>query len=360
MPSPSRAATRSSRSAPTSSPGTVLAAYRRGLFPMYAGRTARVVVARSARHPPARRVPLQPLPAPRDRGLRHHGRPRFADVMRGCADPDRPHGWIDDSFVTAYTRLHEMGWAHSVEVWRDGELAGGLYGVRIGHFFAGESMFHRVTDASKVALLGDGRALEPRRRDALRRAVDDAPSALARRGRRRPRRVHAVASVGAHGTGADLPQSVVQQVAGRARDPRGTGRRRRCRPVPRRAARPRHARTHPRRDHRRARSRSSAPATRSSRPRVSPRPTCRRAPQVIDVLTEAPRSDGTPCRVRRRPGRDRAPVGEGARAPRLTRRRARRRDARQSAMSASASIFVGVTRTSSSDGTALRRPNCSA
>ena len=72
--------------------------------------------------------------------------------MRACADPHRPHGWIDQSFVDAYTRLHEMGWVHSVEAWRDGALAGGLYGLRIGRFFAGESMFHRVTDASKVAV----------------------------------------------------------------------------------------------------------------------------------------------------------------------------------------------------------------
>jgi leucyl/phenylalanyl-tRNA--protein transferase len=75
----------------------------------------------------------------------------FVDVMEACGDPDRPNGWIDESFVVAYTRLHELGWAHSVEAWRDGVLAGGLYGVRIGRFFAGESMFHRETDASKVA-----------------------------------------------------------------------------------------------------------------------------------------------------------------------------------------------------------------
>jgi leucyl/phenylalanyl-tRNA--protein transferase len=76
----------------------------------------------------------------------------FEPVVRACADPRRPHGWIDESFVAAYTRLHELGWAHSVEVWQHGELVGGLYGVRIARFFAGESMFHRVTDASKVAL----------------------------------------------------------------------------------------------------------------------------------------------------------------------------------------------------------------
>ncbi len=74
--------------------------------------------------------------------------------MRGCGDPRRPHGWIDEEFVTAYTRLHQLGWAHSVETWRAGELVGGLYGVAINGLFAGESMFHRVTDASKVALAG--------------------------------------------------------------------------------------------------------------------------------------------------------------------------------------------------------------
>ena len=76
----------------------------------------------------------------------------FEAVMRACADPRRPHGWIDESFVAAYCRLHELGIAHSVEAWRDGALAGGLYGVRIRGLFAGESMFHRVTNASKVAL----------------------------------------------------------------------------------------------------------------------------------------------------------------------------------------------------------------
>jgi leucyl/phenylalanyl-tRNA--protein transferase len=81
----------------------------------------------------------------------------FEDVVRGCADPKRPHGWIDESFVAAYARLHELGWAHSVEVWHDtpdgSELVGGLYGVAIGALFAGESMFHRARDGSKVALV---------------------------------------------------------------------------------------------------------------------------------------------------------------------------------------------------------------
>src|ERR1700733_781728 len=79
----------------------------------------------------------------------------FARVIRGCADPSREGGWISEPFITAYTRLHELGWAHSVEVFdRDGQLAGGLYGVRVDGLFAGESMFHFKRDASKVALMG--------------------------------------------------------------------------------------------------------------------------------------------------------------------------------------------------------------
>jgi leucyl/phenylalanyl-tRNA--protein transferase len=77
----------------------------------------------------------------------------FVGVMRGCGDPRRDHGWINDEFVMAYSRLNQLGFAHSIEVWRDDELVGGVYGVRIRRFFAGESMFHRATDASKVALV---------------------------------------------------------------------------------------------------------------------------------------------------------------------------------------------------------------
>ena len=83
----------------------------------------------------------------------------FEAVMRGCGDPHRPDGWIDEEFVAAYARLHELGWTHSVEVWTPGgegdldALVGGLYGVAIGGLFAGESMFHRARDASKVAFV---------------------------------------------------------------------------------------------------------------------------------------------------------------------------------------------------------------
>jgi len=78
----------------------------------------------------------------------------FDAVIRWCAEIDRPSGWITDEIIDAYTRLHELGWAHSIEVWdADRELVGGLYGVAIGGLFAGESMFHLARDASKVALV---------------------------------------------------------------------------------------------------------------------------------------------------------------------------------------------------------------
>lgn len=77
----------------------------------------------------------------------------FEAVMRECGDPRREHGWINEDFVRAYTRLHEFGLAHSIEVWDStGGLAGGLYGVGLGGFFAAESKFHRQADASKVAV----------------------------------------------------------------------------------------------------------------------------------------------------------------------------------------------------------------
>ena len=78
----------------------------------------------------------------------------FEEVMRGCAAPDPKRGgtWISEPFIEAYTRLHRLGHAHSVECRRDGELVGGIYGVTVGRLFAGESMFHRADNASKVAL----------------------------------------------------------------------------------------------------------------------------------------------------------------------------------------------------------------
>lgn len=135
-------------------PGTLLAAYRGGLFPMPFGRK------RVGWWSPDPRgiIPLDGLKV--SRSLRQSCRrfeirmdTEFETVMRRCGDPRRPHGWINEDFVRAYTRLHSLGWANSVETWLDGELVGGLYGVRIEGFFAGESMFHQATDASKVALV---------------------------------------------------------------------------------------------------------------------------------------------------------------------------------------------------------------
>ena len=82
---------------------------------------------------------------------------RFEDVIRACAlaerDAEDAGTWIDDEILQSYCALHEAGFAHSVEVWQNGRLAGGLYGVALGGVFFGESMFHHVTDASKVALV---------------------------------------------------------------------------------------------------------------------------------------------------------------------------------------------------------------
>jgi len=138
-------------------PGTLLAAYRRGLFPMPSGTHGDPAYWFC----PVRRgvLPLDGLVV--SRSLRRATRDfeirvdtAFEEVVAACADPRRDAGWIDGDIQAAYGRLHELGWAHSVEAWRGGRLAGGLYGVAIGGLFAGESMFHRVRDASKVALVG--------------------------------------------------------------------------------------------------------------------------------------------------------------------------------------------------------------
>ena len=136
-------------------PGTLLEAYRNGLFPMPHGRR------RIGWWSPLRRGVLRLDGLHVSRSLRRSVRDfeirvdtAFADVVAGCADPRREGGWIDERIERAYTVLHELGWAHSIEAWHDGRLAGGLYGVAVGGLFAGESMFHRERDASKVALVG--------------------------------------------------------------------------------------------------------------------------------------------------------------------------------------------------------------
>jgi leucyl/phenylalanyl-tRNA--protein transferase len=136
-------------------PGTLLAAYRAGLFPMPGDTDAMLWWS------PVERgvLPLDGLRVPRSlrqavRRMEIRVDTAFPEVIEACADPARDSGWIDEPVIEAYTALHRLGWAHSVEAWQDGELVGGLYGVAIGGFFAGESMFHRVRDASKVALVG--------------------------------------------------------------------------------------------------------------------------------------------------------------------------------------------------------------
>ena len=136
-------------------PGTVLAAYRSGVFPMPLG--TRGPMAWWSPDPRGV-IPLDGLVV--SRSLRRSTRryrttvdAAFELVIDRCGDPRRPHGWITAEIRSAYVRLHRLGWAHSVETWADDELVGGLYGVSTGGLFAGESMFSVATDASKVALV---------------------------------------------------------------------------------------------------------------------------------------------------------------------------------------------------------------
>jgi leucyl/phenylalanyl-tRNA--protein transferase len=141
-------------------PSTLLAAYRAGLFPMPMGEGKKTTLGWWSPDPRGI-IPLDGLRVSRSlfKATKHFEiriDTAFDDVMRACADPRRAGGWINDAFRDAYGALHRMGWAHSVEAWTvsTNELAGGLYGVAIGGLFAGESMFHWRTDASKVALVG--------------------------------------------------------------------------------------------------------------------------------------------------------------------------------------------------------------
>jgi leucyl/phenylalanyl-tRNA---protein transferase len=139
-------------------PSTVIAAYRQGIFPMIVEAPAPVLGWWSP--DPRGVVPLDGLRV--TRSLRQSAKryeirvdTAFGEVIRECANPARESGWITADFIHAYLRLHELGWAHSIEAFdRGGRLAGGLYGVKIDGLFAGESMFHTQRDASKVALMG--------------------------------------------------------------------------------------------------------------------------------------------------------------------------------------------------------------
>lgn len=141
-------------------PGTVLSAYRAGLFPMHLSAGGDDVLAWWSPEPRGV-LPLDGLHV--SRSLRKACRrfevrvdTAFEAVIAACASARREHGWINGDIRSAYVELHHLGWVHSVEAWSldDGTLAGGLYGVAVGGLFAGESMFHRETDASKVALVG--------------------------------------------------------------------------------------------------------------------------------------------------------------------------------------------------------------
>jgi leucyl/phenylalanyl-tRNA--protein transferase len=138
-------------------PSTVIDAYRRGTFPMVVGELDDRIGWWSP--DPRGILPLDGLRVTRSmrqsaKRLETRVDTCFTRVMRACADPARGPSWITEEFIDAYTRLHEMGWAHSVEVFdRSGELVGGLYGLRISGLFSGESMFHIERDASKVALM---------------------------------------------------------------------------------------------------------------------------------------------------------------------------------------------------------------
>jgi leucyl/phenylalanyl-tRNA---protein transferase len=137
-------------------PGTLLLAYGNGIFPW----TTRPVTWWSP--DPRAIIPLGGLHVSRSlRKVLNSGAftvsfdADFTRVMRECAAPrpGRKETWISGAFITAYTRLHDLGYAHSVEVWHGERLAGGLYGVALGAFFAGESMFSEEKNGSKVALV---------------------------------------------------------------------------------------------------------------------------------------------------------------------------------------------------------------
>ena len=133
----------------------LLAAYRQGLFPWTAAPVSwwspdpRAIIELERFHVSgslAKVIRQRPFEVTMDRS--------FQEVMRACAAPGPKRGasWISGEFIEAYTRLHQLGHAHSVECWLKGELVGGIYGVAVGGLFAGESMFHRADNASKVAL----------------------------------------------------------------------------------------------------------------------------------------------------------------------------------------------------------------
>jgi leucyl/phenylalanyl-tRNA--protein transferase len=137
--------------------GTLVAAYRSGVFPMGLGEQGTRPLGWWSPDP---RGVLLPGGIHASRSLRKSLRrfemrvdTSFGEVVQACADPRREGRWITEEIADAYGELHALGWAHSIETWLDGELVGGLYGINVGGLFAGESMFHRVADASKAAVV---------------------------------------------------------------------------------------------------------------------------------------------------------------------------------------------------------------
>ena len=140
------------------SPNLLLSAYAQGVFPM-AHDDGQIYWY----DPDPRAIlPLDGLHIPRRLKQKMNRKPfdiridtAFRAVMRACAEETDERGstWIDQNILDSYTHLHQLGFAHSVEAWEDGQLVGGLYGVSLRGLFAGESMFHRSTDASKICLV---------------------------------------------------------------------------------------------------------------------------------------------------------------------------------------------------------------
>lgn len=140
------------------SPTRLLIAYRQGVFPWY-GEDQPILWwspdPRTVFFPDQLRIPRSLRKTIRRKPFELRMDTAFEPVMRACAEPRKDHQgtWISEDMVAAYTTLHHLGFAHSVEAWRGGELVGGLYGVALGRVFFGESMFSRATDASKVAFM---------------------------------------------------------------------------------------------------------------------------------------------------------------------------------------------------------------
>jgi leucyl/phenylalanyl-tRNA---protein transferase len=146
------------------SPARLIEAYRRGIFPWY-GEGQPILWwspdPRMVLYPDGLKIARSLAKRLRRRDYEIRVDTAYADVMRACAEPrtGQDGTWITQDMLQAYAVLHRKGYAHSVETWVDGELAGGLYGIAIGRAFFGESMFARATDASKIALVHLARQL---------------------------------------------------------------------------------------------------------------------------------------------------------------------------------------------------------